>query len=318
MAYGVGELGDLDSVLLGIEDSLRLRSSRASQPGGWRYIPWLVRELIVAATLEAWDALTPEARRRAAECHSEFFNRVCQRYAQTSTYTLNYDPLIFECTNIPTRINTGFVDSGEFAPQVFCDAPSKMAFIHGNVGFVPGRTARFDPNYSQAQQSRVEAIANNYFSGAVGMKGLHANSLLVTGLDKFGHFALNPYAAYLHCLGRDLHDADVVVVIGVSFGEDHINAFLANLPLERPRQRLIIVDKKSPDEIDRFALREDDFLLTALSTTGDFLMTFGDDHWRCLASEVRRDGFGALSKQTTFFANGTEDFYRTAFAKQLL
>ena len=308
----VDQIPQLDALLLGIEGTLHKKFLK-SHSGGWRYVPFLSREVVINTVLHAWNELQDPRKEEVLELHRKFLRKAIQEYDQVHIYSLNYDPLLLEAIQPLTEYSTGFIDSGLFAPQKFGNSPGFLALFHGSVGFVPhSGKIMLHKDYVTAQEERIHEIVVKKHTGAFASKGLYANTYLVSGLDKSDHLVLNPYTAYLHRFAIDAFDSDTICVIGWSFSDDYIGAFLTNLPLERPHQRIVVVDKKSADEIVK-----DEFLFKLAATTGDRISMHPEAIKR-FAEDVEKSGFGQFSDHTWFYGKGTEDFYDEAFNRKLL
>ena len=313
----VDQILQLDALLLGIEGTLHEKFPK-SDSGGWRYVPFLSREVIITTMLHAWCELQGPQRDEALALHRKFLKEAVDEYAQVDIYSLNYDPLLLEAIQPLTEYSTGFLGSGKFAPHKFGNTPGTLAVFHGSAGFVPcDGKIMLHRDYVPDQEERIHEIVDKKHVGAFASKGLHANTYLVTGLDKSDHLTLNPYATYLHRFAVDAFDSNAICVIGWSFGDDYIRAFLTNLALERPRQRVVVVDKKSAEEVLNAAKRGDDFLFKVAATTGDHISMHPEDIKR-FADDVRKSGFGRFSEHTWFYGKGTKDFYNEAFDRKFL
>lgn len=314
----VDQIPQLDALLLGIEGTLHKKFPK-SDSAGWRYVPFLSREVILTTVLHAWRELQGPRRDEALALHRKFLEDVAQKYNQVCVYSLNYDPLLLEAIQPLTGYSTGFLDSGMFAPHKFGNTPRTLALFHGSAGFVPRNgKIMLHKDYVTAQEERIREIVVENHIGAFAGKGVYANTYLVTGLDKSDHLPLNPYTTYLHHFTIDAFDSDAICVIGWSFGDDYIRAFLTNLALERPRQRVVVVDKKSGDEVLNAAKNGDEFLFRLAATTRDSFPMYPTEAIKSLAKDVGKSGFGQFSEHVWFYGKGTEHFYDEAFDCELL
>jgi hypothetical protein len=93
--------------------SLRALAPKSSRDG-WRYVPWLIREIIIEVILRAWEQEDPATKNQTIQTLRDFFFAVRQRYARVHIYTLNYDPLIVAALDHTGSYRSGFNPSGEF------------------------------------------------------------------------------------------------------------------------------------------------------------------------------------------------------------
>lgn len=319
-APSTDETVQLDALLLAIEDTLRVQFPK-TELAGWMYVPWLSREIVLTTALRAWSELQDPRRDEALALHRKFLMTAIQLYDEVRIYSLNYDPLLLEAIRTLSGYGTGFVNSGVFNPCRFGTDRGTLALFHGSVAFVPtaGRVkVKLNCNYDAAQEERIKSIVLNKELGTFGMKGLHASTTMVTGLDKLDPVVLNPYTTYLHHFAIDTFDSDCICFIGLSFSDDLLKAFMTNLPLERPRQRIVVVDRKTQQDIAGFASSGDKYLFNLASITGDTFPSLSGEFIQDLAKAVGRKGFGKFTDRTWLYAKGTEDFYREAYDTELL
>jgi len=313
----VDQILQLDALLLGIEGTLHLKFPE-SHSDGWRYVPFLSREVVLETVIHAWNDLQGSRKEEVLELHRKFLRKAIQEYDQVRIYSLNYDPLLLEAIRPLAEYSTGFLDSGRFAPHEFGNTPGSLALFHGSAGFVTQENEiMLRTDYNAAQKERINDVVIRNHIGTFTSKGLQANTYLVTGLGKSDHLTLSPYTTYLHRFAIDALDSDVICVIGWSFGDDYIKAFLTNLALERPRQQVVVVNRKTKQELLSAAESEDKFLFDLAATTGDSF-PYPSLPFQHLAEDVRKSGFGQFSDHTWFYGKGTKDFYDEAFDRKLL
>lgn len=312
------QIVQLDALTLAIEDTFRKQFPKTERDG-WMYVPFLSREVILETVLHAWNELQGSRKDEVLKLHRKFLENAAKKYDQVRVYSLNYDPLLLEAIQPLSEYSNGFLDSGEFAPHTFATGPGTLALFHGSVAFFcQDGKVRLSAEYSAAQEKRINNIVLGKHIGAFSSKGLHANTNMVTGLDKSDQLVLNPYATYLHHFAIDAFDSSAVCVIGWSFGDNYIKAFLTNLPLERPHQRVVVVNRRTKEDVLEYAKTGDEFLFKLASTTGDTFPYFPTQAFQRLAKDVGKNGFGKFSAHTWFYGKGTEDFYDDAFDSGLL
>ena len=217
----VNSMLQLDALLLGIEGTLHNRFPK-SDAGGWRYIPFLSREVILEIVDQAWNSLGSR-KDKILNLHRSFLETAIKKYELVHIYSLNYDPLLIEAIQSLDEYSTGFINSGEFMPYMFGNTPGVLALFHGNGAFFcQNGKIMMSAKYSDTQNKRIGKIVQGSCVGAFGDKGLHGNIYLVTGLDKTEQLTFDPYTTYLHSLAIDTYNSDVICIIGWSFGDDYI------------------------------------------------------------------------------------------------
>lgn len=294
------------------ENTLR-KGFTKSEPDGWRYLPWITRELILSVVLGAWTSLKDDAASYdgVIKLHQEFFKYVASQWGRVSSYSLNYDPIIVEALD-GLSYRRGFLPNGTFSDQdLTFAAESVLAQLHGGVGFVPSRnTTRWEGDYENAQRARVREIVHSGHSGGLGMKGQHASSYVVTSPDKLDPLAGEVFSVYYQRFAADMLASELVVLIGIGFGDDHLNAFLTHLPLAHPGQTLLVVDLRSADEVRSLltAPKGFDFLARLARIPGHHFAAHPGQQLGELAANIPKPGYGRFSQHIDLYAMGTKAF----------
>ncbi|MEM3859525.1 MAG: hypothetical protein QW478_08990, partial [Candidatus Micrarchaeaceae archaeon] len=123
------EIGNIDSLLIDFlhnYDNPFLNSNpkkiyyTKSNPGGWGYVPFLAREIIISRILELWNE---EDREEDEKLNQSFFSSLSSEcsYNSICIYSLNYDPLLYESlvafgSTFPT-FETGFINPPPSNPK---------------------------------------------------------------------------------------------------------------------------------------------------------------------------------------------------------
>ncbi|MEM3265776.1 MAG: hypothetical protein QXH07_07465 [Thermoplasmata archaeon] len=345
------EIGNIDSLLIDFlhnYDNPFYGNSKKidtkSDYYGWNYVPFLAREIIISRILELWNE---EDREEDEKLNQSFFSSLSSEcsYNSICIYSLNYDPLLYESlvafgSTFPT-FETGFINPppsnpkestfGEciFDKKRFFDAKNILAFMHGHVGFIPGDAigeTKFASCYKNAQEERFKnLVGSSRFYAGTGSKGTHYNTYLVTGLDKMDAFSENPFSAYMHRFVKDLSEADLVILIGVSLNDYHLNSFLVNA-IQISKGKIVFVTKAGVKELSKII---EDFnrgewyniLIRLWATTHDIMTGVVED----LGNVRNNIGKSSETKKIVKFTDnigiyvdGTEYFYRSRNIKDLL
>jgi hypothetical protein len=212
---------------------------------GWHYVPFLCREVLVGAISDLWESSPKEY---ATEAYKRFFASILEDFERVSIYSLNYDPLLYESVK-EIRVNgnkkigqndvkidkcfkSGFSGDNQFDSKELYYEDNIIAFLHGHVGFVPGcgsDSIYFEDDYTKSQRKRLEGVACGrvgYFRK--GIKGIHYNVSITSGMDKFESFYDDPYACYIQRFSEDVIKSEYIVIIGAGLGDYHVNLFISN------------------------------------------------------------------------------------------
>ena len=118
------QIVQLDALTLAIEDTFRKQFPKTERDG-WRYVPFLSREVILETVLHAWNELKGSRKDEVLKLHRKFLKNAAKKYDQVRVYSLNYDPLLLEAIQPLSGYSTGF------PPQAF----QRLAKDVGKNGF---------------------------------------------------------------------------------------------------------------------------------------------------------------------------------------
>ena len=206
-----------------------------------RRIPELLFSELSAASDNPRMSLAPLA---------DFLDRLRKTYV-TRVYTTNYDDFIQQAA---PDLYHGFDSTPgggprSFEPEAFWASADKdsVFHLHGSVhfGFPPRGHASDDLNVLRWFHDRAEARLHASFTGSAERKmdgSLYLPSALITGFDKLARMQQTPQAHYYASLARDAMTADLIVLVGFSLVDLHINARIAEARRRRPSPPLVFVD----------------------------------------------------------------------------
>jgi len=210
------------------------------QKKGWFKIPTLARELIIRCILDVWVDISDENKMKLIESNKAFI-KSCMTVADVDIYTLNYDPIIYEALK-GLNVDTGFLIKDtegipKFSGEDYLKASNTLSFLHGFVGLFPrsdGKQVVLKDDYSGVAQERLRAL---FIDGELGYgfktwaqtrKAYCRDTVIVTGLDKYAAFYSVPFSTYLYRFSESVKHSDVIVIVGASLDDEHINLFLNN------------------------------------------------------------------------------------------
>lgn len=297
---------------------------------GWNYVPFLCREVLIKTILDLWESCD---KKKAIEGNKQFFTSVLERFDAVSIYSLNYDPLLYEATKqikVGDKVfRTGFPDVGEFNYKDFYESNNLIAFLHGHIGFVQEGmfdSMRLYDDYPNAQKKRISGVPRRQVDYCrFGIKRIHYNVHITSGLEKFESFNDNPYAYYIQRFSKDVMESKYIVFIGGGLGDYHITLFASNAwrlvnggapdiidlpdrwrpPGDEPR-KIIIVDDSREDYLKFLGQEEKDNLkkLFGLFKEGiDMNYAPGEEN-----RILKKNGYADF-KTWFLYLKGTEQFF---------
>ena len=151
-----------------------------------------------------------------------------------SIATLNYDSVAFDILQKSPTIDTGFSKKGSRYPphskfdfETFNEHKYVLYWPHGNARLVFSDTNRevylFDSEVNafnkrmQDPNTSIMSDGNNKFD---------FNSFITTGISKDSSLSHPFFATYYSRLAVDLTTSDIIIAIGYSFNDPHIDRFL--------------------------------------------------------------------------------------------
>lgn len=316
-------ISNIDEILFDfwvqIDPAFKQHAFRKSHPGGWHNVPFLAREVLIDSILALWP---PESVNDSISLNKAFYSNLLSKFQSVNLYSLNYDPLLYEALKNLPSISTGFDKDKFFKSDHFFRNNSIFAFVHGQVGFEPlGNKMKLNDNYSNAQENRMKGIFDNtpqstqYWN--FGMKGVHYNTYLITGLDKIDAFPNNPFASYIQRFGKDIIDSDYIALVGTSLNDHHLRSFLTNA-LSVSSKKILFVTKADTTSIRNcFTYGGDNVFFDLVTLFRDPITVrtspYGDalqEHFNRLSSSLDSNGYGMLANHVLLYIKGTEEFYK--------
>lgn len=338
----------LDNILFDIWQEDDKQRQKLLEKKGWNYVPFLCREVLVDAIIELWDSCD---KAKAVEINKQFFTSVLEQFETVSIYSLNYDPLLYEATKqIKVKgskkghshddkgFETGFINKKYFNSTCFYLNDNVLAFLHGHIGFVPygGKDALyFEEDYLNAQKQRILNVAWGYGGHhRKGPKGIHYNTSIISGMEKFEGFYDKPYAYYIQRFCEDVtaEANEFIVFVGSGLGDAHVNLFATNMYHlvhgydEYPqtlfrlrkcgRKRIIIVTSgwerfkqlKQPNRkcIEFLFEEQSDDRLRLFD-----LLKIGIDTWDAdnVDESLKNNGYARINPDLFLYLKGTENFF---------
>ena len=219
-------------------------------------LPLYIRELIAEIIKEYNNALGKESEsQKLIDLQREFIRHLLDKCNNVSVHSLNYDDCILTSLE-PLGFCSGFDDSGYFQKSEYQSSNKVISYLHGTPHFVPkfkyfsGNSAivRYYKNSEEASKERWRLSAKHLGLYTDGIVHPDYNYCITTGHSKDIHFYNQPYATYYTRLAEDLDNADLIFIIGYSFGDEHINQLLSSIRGHEQPKSVVIVDFDNPDE----------------------------------------------------------------------
>ena len=282
------------------------------------YIPNIVRHLILNYIIHKKDQNEEE---RFIKDFKDFIRNLENNYEYINIDSLNYDCLLSEALKETDFVN-GFKDE-VFNKKHYFDSKKTLSFIHGHMGFFPERSVyhsnsichpndakiRFTYDYEKAISEREKWILDSNESGInlTYDNEVHFNIFMVSGKDKSYSFTNEPFASYYQKFFPDLKETNLLIIIGYSLRDSHINTGWTGIKRINPNLRVIFVDNKAFNP----NLSYNHPLISILDDM-KFTVQMKATSIEFPAKDQLFNGFYSINpkKDLFYFERGTEDFLR--------
>ena len=155
-------------------------------------------------------------------------------FREISIYSLNYYSLISSA--ISDSFVNGFRETG-FNKEYFNRSPYKVGYIHGHIGmYIDSFEIKFTYDYEDAKNRRIEWLyKNGCIPNLSDENEIHYNIFMVSGKDKPYVFLNDPFATYYQSLYLDIRSSDLIILIGYSLRDSHINSSWISIHRNNPQ-----------------------------------------------------------------------------------
>jgi hypothetical protein len=284
----------------------------------WTKAPFLARQLIAEEVGRAHETSQRPSYRELAALYGQFLQYLLTN-AEISLVSFNCDDVLLDALSIAgVSLEDGFVGD-RFDASAYLMGRSVLGFPHGHARFIlEGQGIRRYESIPDANTKRMDNLRGGVDETRYLISSPNCytfNTFMVTGRDKDSSFNLNPFAAYYQRLAHDLLTAKLVIVIGHSLQDAHINRLLVNfLGLSQDRRILIVDFDSAPvDVVAGFMNPTSSIhrLLDVVGITGlplDWRNQPYKYKWQDEVDKINQVGVGTLYPQITYWKKGFEDF----------
>jgi hypothetical protein len=290
----------------------------------WRYVPYLIREVIAFEINRCFNSKNNKKHvylKRLRKWHQENLSRM-----SLQIYSFNYDMLLAESVR-GLGIESGFRNNS-FDGEAYWHSKSSYSQLHGRIDAYAD-----DENYILARNPRIaqrNRLANASSSdvrsifriSANGSLGKHYNTWLVSGMEKIETFSTRPFSTFFQKLALDITRTDVIVIIGSSLGDIHINSFIVNA-VEISKKKIVLVTKLRIDDFlsnfQMLSFNNQDFLVNLMvrmgftvSSVGNTVVQGVQNFKNRVWTEYNKGGFFYLNNRVAIVPDGSKFFYENA------
>lgn len=285
-------------------------------------IPFLAREIITNAILRSLKKFQDS---ELLTKQGEFIKFLADKSSNVSVISFNYDDILdrtlkainskgypspYFCNGFTKEASDGYeMDFGKLTESSY-----SIVFLHGSILFNHKSHDRliYNDSCDDAEADRWLSLKAIYppKQTAVGRKGVNTidfNTFIVSGQTKETTMKNAPFNKFYQKAVEDIDQSNVIVIIGYSFHDDHINSVLSYYTETRKDYKIIVVDKQEIKDAIYGPLNP---FMDALSNNiqinsdSDKNVTFRFNNY----DQLVKDKNGWISEKVYYYAKGYDEF----------
>lgn len=287
-------------------------------------VPLYIRELIAEIVREYNDALGKEpSSQKLLDLQRGFIKCLMKKFNKVSVHSLNYDDCILKSLK-SLGFCTGFDDSGDFQKSEYQSANRVFSYLHGTPHFVPkfkyfsGNSAivKYHDDCEVASKERWRLSRTHPGLYTDGIVHPDYNHFITTGRTKDIHLYNQPYASYYTRLAEDLDSADIIFIIGYSFGDEHINQLLSSIRWDNNPKSIIIVDYDNYEEEKITENIYKKLYNIIIKLEKQYFESYKEPINSCIIEQLARDNWAKIGHHELYYYNrGYESFLKEDLKK---
>ena len=221
----------------------------------WGDVPFVYRQIIADTLVELYNRQPrPDYTQRIGR-QTDFMSYICGQEEDVNVVSFNYDDIVSSSAT-QVGFNNGFVISNDprhhnlkvIDVQQFLNAKRCVYFPHGHIRFrlISSGDVLFYDNINDANSDRWNkddtSIVGLTLTGQYTQFASNYNTFLTTGQTKDNSFNIVPYSYYYQRLAADVLNSNRMIIIGYSFGDEHVNRLLQSFINRDDANKAYIVD----------------------------------------------------------------------------
>lgn len=223
----------------------------------WGDVPFVYRQIIADTLVGLHNGQQRPDYKQKIDRQTDFLSYICSQEEDNkiNVVSFNYDNLVLESA---TRLglSDGFMTSNDprhhnlktIDVQHFLNANRCVYFPHGHIRFrlIDSGDVLFYDNFNDANSDRWDkddtSTIGLTLTGQYTQFASNYNTFLTTGQTKDNSFNIAPYSYYYQRLAADVLNSNRMIIIGYSFGDEHVNRLLQSFVNRDSNNKAYIVD----------------------------------------------------------------------------
>lgn len=181
------------------------------------------------------------------EKQCDLFHYIRKNLGNTiSIVSLNYDDILRE--TVSKQYFNGFAhesSSATFNSTEFYKRNKTLSYLHGNIRFGHKLDAFMLSSIPTIDQRICDLMKHEHklhYLPYSDRKGITFNTFITTGLSKDIALNIEPYNHYYNKFARDIFKSNLLIIIGYSFSDEHVNRLLSSFLCLNNENKILIVD----------------------------------------------------------------------------
>lgn len=286
----------------------------------WKNIPFLFRMIIANAILDLQQNHKTKNYQELIDIQHYFIKDYIQN-DNASIVSFNYDDILLESVKM-LGFENGFkkLDNRgrRLDIKILNDAHRAIYFPHGHLtfNFLDDINVECFSDSQKAHDARMVDISTlcEPLTITQGKFAYNFNTFITTGQTKDDSLNLMPYSFYYQKLASDLLKSTNLVLIGYSFGDEHLNRLLvSNLQLNSKNTILIVdyylenitlIDEYRNQECIIFKIQQYFKTVLNLHIVDNEMFTDRPED----VKQINQEGYGMLFPRIYYYKKGYENF----------
>lgn len=281
-------------------------------------VPFLAREVIASVILRK---LADSADEKLFTKQTEFIKSIEDESDKLSIISLNYDDILHRTLDSVKDADgelfcNGFTDStsdGEILDfEKLISAPYSIVYPHGSILFNYKSFGRivFIGTRREAERERWKSLAEEYYPmrasfGRQGINTIDFNTFIVSGQSKESTMVKEPFGKLYQKAVYDIYQSNIVIIIGYSFNDEHINRVLSYYAKAQKEYKILIIDKQDLNNGNCTQISQ---IVDILSVRSQVDVTFDSKKVIRIPSDVLSNKYGWLANRVYYYSKGYGEF----------